>query len=180
MASASSNGADPSRTIMSNQEGSLREILKKQEAELEKHVAKYLELEEKYFEHTTGVEYESLDTGAKAAYTRKLNELDKAREELMGKTESVRKRVKMTQDLCGIANSASAKEEKHTHTKLPTLPSFRGERKDAIQDAFEFLDDCKARLDANAVSKSRWLKAILTVLSSTDRQWAAKNLAEKS
>ena len=61
---------------MSSQEA-LRTLLQRQELELDKLTAQYVEVESAIYTHTDEVEYESLDQGGKTAYTRKLNELNK-------------------------------------------------------------------------------------------------------
>ncbi len=116
----------------------------------------------------------------RTAYTKKLNELKKSREELVTNLKSAKERVKMTKEL--LAEDAS--DESYTapqtrnssSVRIPTLPSFRGTEKGAIDDAFDFLDKCKYIFEANLVPKDRWLPALLTTLTSGDRQWAAANL----
>lgn len=169
---------------MSTPASDLRQILTQQRAELRRHVAAYVEVEREFYSHTDGVNYDSLDQGAKAAYTRKLNELTKKRNDLAEKTKNAKARVSMTTSLCDESASDSpppagttdAPARQVSNARLPKLPPFRGDKKDAVQGAYEFLDEVKALLEANMVPESRWVSAMLPALTTTDREWAAAKL----
>ncbi len=154
----------------------LERVLARQEQEVRLLTAEYLATEEKYFEHTNGVVYEELDSSAKATYTRKLNELTKAREEVVQKVAKAKARLDTTNSLLGTAPSTPRTSPPAQSYRIPTLPSFRGEEKNAIKDAYEFLGKIKALLEAHQVPTDRWFSAILTTLTSIDRQWASANL----
>ncbi len=143
---------------MSDQ-GALAALLQRQSAERDGLIASYEALESELYEPATSSNYESLSSTERTAYTKKLNELKKSREELVANLKSAKERVKMTKEL--LAEDAS--DESYTapqtrnssSVRIPTLPSFRGTEKGAIDDAFDFLDKCKYIFEDNLVPKDR-------------------------
>lgn len=59
---------------------------------------------------------------------------------------------------------------------MSKIPKFRGNRKDVVQDALDFIEECEALFQAYLLHSSRWNAAILTELRSVDRQRASENL----
>ena len=115
----------------------LYQLLERQAAELDRYTAEYVRTENETYSHMDGVDYNRLDTAAKAAYTRKLNELTKARDELVEKIQKAQKRLSTTKSLVRESFGNATHEMKY---RIPTMPTFRGTKKDATQDAFEFID----------------------------------------
>eukprot|EP00171_Calliarthron_tuberculosum_P003786 IDg3786t1 len=158
----------------------LRSLLQRQKAERDRLTALYVEIEMETYDHTTASVYAELDSTGKSAFTKKLNALEKSRDELVSKLESARKRSKMTETLLDDLSDSSAVNSEQgsyrTPMRIPALPSFRGREKDTIDEAYEFLDKCRHIFEANMLPESRWVPALLTTLSSADRQWAASSL----
>ncbi len=157
---------------MASNADTLRTLLTRQNSELEAHVSSYIQVENELQEHVDGVNYAELETTAKTAFTKKKNELAKQIEEVVHKIEGIKRRIATTKGLI-----EGPQPQPRAPARLPTLPKFRGDCKDAVKDAFEFLDHCKSLLEANQVPEARWLSAIVTALTSTDRQWAVANLS---
>ncbi len=62
-------------------------------------------------------------------------------------------------------------------SRVPNLPKFLGEKNDAIEDAYDFLDQCKSLFLAHLLPEDRWIPVLLPALTSSDRQWAEANLS---
>ncbi len=129
--------------------------------------------------------YEDLDAGTKSAFTRKLKEIEKLRTELVVEFEKAKKRFDTTLSLlCPPAGNLPAGSTTMTmprapteNVRIPQLPQFRGEGKDTIEDAYEFLGKVRTLLEAHLIPEERWYAALLTALSSFDRQRPVANLA---
>lgn len=152
-------------------------VLRKQEDLVAKLKADYLQAEMAVFAHTEGSDYDSLDQGQKGVYTRKLNELTKTRDELVKKVDDAVSRLKTTKSLVALEGGSAIEETRSRSVRIPPLPSFRGENKDSIKDAHEFLGKIKALFEAHLVPENRWYSALLTTMTNIDRQWASANLA---
>ena len=153
-------------------------VLSKQEATLAKLSAKYLAVEEAYFDLTENVNLDALDTDQRSAHSLKLSQLKKGREELMSRIRDVRNRVETTRSLIDLSGNQAKPIHNHSYVRIPPLPSFRGEDKNSIKDAYEFLDKVKSLFIALELPEERWFKALLTTMTSYDRQWAATNLTD--
>lgn len=109
----------------------------------------------------------------KTAYTRKLNDLIKVHDSSVANTENAHRRTAMTRKLINSdigdqspSHSAGGPPEHIANARVPTLPQFRGERKDATMDAFYFVDHCNSLFEAYMLPKERWVAVMLMALKS--------------
>ncbi len=122
-------------------------------------------------EHVDVVNHAELETTEMIAFPIKQNELAKQIEEVVHRIDRIKRRIATTKGLI-----EGPEPQPRAPAQLPTLPKFRGDCKDAVKDAFEFLDNCKSLLESSQMPEARWISVIVTALTSTDRQWAVANL----
>ncbi|KAI0559436.1 Retrotransposon gag protein [Gracilaria domingensis] len=124
------------------------------------------------------------DPVQKQKFNNRLREVEKQRSEVMESIDRPSKRVQATTTLMTASGSpeppnAATGTSRTLYHSISSLPSFRGDRKGSIKDAFEFLAKIKAILSAHEIPRERWFRALLTALNGYDRQWVENNLAEK-
>ncbi len=93
----------------------------------------YLMVGEKYAENTEGVFYEALEAGEKSSCTRKLNEINIERDEVVEKLKKATARKEITLKLLCSADRSAVPSgttimTSPTSQRIPTLPSLRSEQ----------------------------------------------------
>ncbi len=69
----------------------MRQLLDKQNSEVDRLTLSYTDVVEAHYEHTNVIIYDQLESGAKSAYTRKLNGINEEREETMTQWEKAKR-----------------------------------------------------------------------------------------
>lgn len=152
-------------------------IIRREEAELAECLSAFVASDEKAQNHAKGANYEKLEPGVKSAFTRKKNELNAVVDDQQKRYGNIKEKLTRTKNMRPEgAGAATSAPQSYGNTRVPTVPKFRSESKDSIQDAFEFLEQCKALFEAHFLPKVRWHTAMLTGLTSVDREWTAQNL----
>lgn len=174
---------------MAANNAALQQLLARQKQELEENKTLYIDLESKIAAHKSDSNYEELDTPGKAQYTRKLNELTKQRDSILVIVNGVNKRVATTSSLLqgssvmfndtSIRSGSSGSQPRTSSIRIPTLPRYRGNRRDAVADPFDFIDQCHSLFIAHDLPEEKWVTVLLTALTTEDRQWAKENLLDR-
>lgn len=160
---------------MADRAAQLRSLFDRQKQEMDGYVASFLEAESKAMDHE-GSWDESMSTTAKLEFSRMKSELEKSRDDIVKRIDTAKKRMEATKSLLRMLDADGSGGTSMKSGRIPVLPTFRAPFGNTEKDAFEFLDKCKALLEANQIEEARWLPAILPALSSFDRQWASANL----
>lgn len=152
----------------------LTAILARQEKELKYLTTMYVALESKYYGLIDNSNYESMKPEEKTSYTTKKNRLETERNEIALRVAAAENRVRRTKRLMDHSTGSI----QISKARVPNIPKFRGNHKDNVYDAYEYIEQCKALFVAHQLPQNRWLNAILTGLSSVDRNWANENLRD--
>ena len=85
----------------------LSSMLQKQEVDLARLTASYVAAEEQYHQHVTRVDYETLETAEKSAYTREKNKLEAERVKVVSDVRNATERIKTTKELLEMRTTTS-------------------------------------------------------------------------
>ncbi len=108
---------------MADQLGQLKSLYERQKQEMDRHVASYLEVENKVIDHAIRWN-ECTDAQIKLDFARTKDQLTKARDALLEDIESAKTRMATTEYLLRIKGLDTERVTGNPRS-LPTLPTFR-------------------------------------------------------